>query len=50
MGDAAMSSGLNGSAIAMLIFGCAVLYGGIAICLKMAMRKKPDTNTTVETE
>jgi len=26
------------SAIVMLIFGCLVLYGGLALCLRRAMR------------
>ncbi|MCK4256208.1 MetS family NSS transporter small subunit [candidate division WOR-3 bacterium] len=28
------------SAIIMLIFGCIVLYGGLAICLRRAARSK----------
>ncbi|MCK4259942.1 MAG: MetS family NSS transporter small subunit [Halanaerobiales bacterium] len=29
---------MNPSAIAMLIFGCTVLYGGLAVCLYKAMK------------
>ena len=28
------------SAWIMLIFGCGVLYGGLAICLRIAVRKR----------
>ncbi|WP_461866546.1 MetS family NSS transporter small subunit [Thermococcus sp.] len=31
---------LSGGAIAMLIFGAVVLYGGFAYCLRIAMRKR----------
>ena len=50
MGDAATSGGLNASAIVMLIFGSVVLYGGIAVCLRIAMRKKPEADGTAETD
>lgn len=29
---------MNTSAIIMLIFGCVVLYGGLAVCLKIASK------------
>ncbi|WP_127016691.1 MetS family NSS transporter small subunit [Anoxybacter fermentans] len=31
---------MNPGAIAMLIFGCSVLYGGLAFCLYKAMSKR----------
>jgi hypothetical protein len=30
------------SAWLMLIFGCTVLYGGLAVCLTIAVRKRKD--------
>ncbi len=32
---------LPGSAIAMLVIAASVLYGGIAICLVLAAKRKP---------
>ena len=26
----------------MLIFGCTILYGGLAVCLSIAIRKRKD--------
>ena len=50
MNDVVASGGLNASAIVMLIFGCVVLYGGIALCLRTAMRQKAHSNDAGETE
>ncbi|MBA7491527.1 hypothetical protein ES702_02074 [subsurface metagenome] len=30
------------SAIVMLIFGCLILYGGLAICLRIAYKHRKD--------
>jgi hypothetical protein len=31
---------MSGGAIAMLIFGCVVLYGGLAVCMGIAIKKQ----------
>ncbi|WP_143018623.1 MULTISPECIES: MetS family NSS transporter small subunit [unclassified Candidatus Frackibacter] len=33
---------MPGSAIAMLIFGCIVLYGGLGYCLNIAIKSNKD--------
>jgi len=38
---AAILAKLPASAIAMLIVACAVLYGGLAVCIVLAKKREP---------
>ncbi len=38
------------SAIAMLVFGCLILYGGLAICLRIAYKQRKERDFGRKTE